>query len=298
MTVYKHSGSLGASVIVAPALATVAALLLSLAYAYIDVWSPIAGYISILFVAGFGFGLMVALRFIARLSKCRSPAFMGLMGTWTALLSLYASWGFFLYALLARYDDTFDASMLDVLASPGGMWAMILQINDTGWYSIKSLTPSGGVLWFFWGIEALIIVGAAVAGGLMAIDGEVFCERCMTWCDDSPLTTHLQVPDDSPANSFSSGNIKALEALTVTDAQQNPHFRLSLKHCSACDRFTTAQLALVRFETNDKGEVSQKSEDMGPAHVLSADEVARVKLLASTPPAMESLPVTSDASVF
>ena len=191
MTVYKHSGELGPLGLLAPVFTALAAVLLGLVYAYIDVWSPIAGYISLLFVAGFGIGLLFAVTLVGKAVKCRNATFMTLVGLFTGVVALYASWAFFAYALLSRYDDTFEASMADVFLSPGAVWAMAQQINETGWYTIKGMTPSGGVLWAFWGVEALIIVGASVMGGVVALSGEVFCERCSTWCEDSEVQPRL-----------------------------------------------------------------------------------------------------------
>ena len=54
LAVYQHSGRLGSGVVVVPVAAVIAAVVLSFAYAYADVYSPIAGYVSIILVAVFG----------------------------------------------------------------------------------------------------------------------------------------------------------------------------------------------------------------------------------------------------
>ena len=55
--VYAHSGKLGSALFLAPIGGLSAALVLGVVYAYVDVYSPIAGYVSILFVVGFAFAL-------------------------------------------------------------------------------------------------------------------------------------------------------------------------------------------------------------------------------------------------
>ncbi len=51
-SVYAHSGKLGMGFFVVPLGGAVGAILLSIIYAYVTVCSPIAGYISLLFVGG------------------------------------------------------------------------------------------------------------------------------------------------------------------------------------------------------------------------------------------------------
>lgn len=280
MSAYKHSGELGPLGLVAPLLTTVAAIALSVAYAYINVWSPIAGYISLLFVAAFGFGLFSAVVLIGKLVKCRNATFMTAVGVWTGIVALYASWAFFVYALMSRYDETFQAGMLDVLVSPGAVWATILQINENGWYTIKSLTPTGVVLWAFWGIEALIVLGASALGGASALSGEVFCERCNSWCEDSDVTPRLRTPEGG-ADGLSTGNLSALEALAASAPEENPHLQVAIKQCGSCDKVAAAQLQRISFERDDDGKVSVQSDDLGEMHRLSNEEFDRMKQLAA-----------------
>ena len=284
MPVYKHSGEIGSAAFVAPPLAMLAALVLSLIYAYIDVWSPITGYISILFVLGLAIGLMFSVRMITKLTKCRSPGFALALGLFTGVFALYASWAFFEYALLSRFDDSFDAGMLDVLLAPLAVWEIALNINETGWYSIRGITPSGGVLWFFWGVEALMIVGGAGLGGLTALEGEVFCEGCQAWCDESAVKPRLHTPQDlMQLQNLSSADLSALEALPAAGAGDNPHLWVEIKRCLGCDRTAAAQLKLVKFETNDKGEVSESTANLGSVHLVGAGELSRFEALAGRP---------------
>lgn len=292
MSAYKHSGAAGLSLVLGPPLILVASFVSALVYAYINVWSPIAGYISLLFVAGFAFLLALSVRLIAKLAKCRNTGIAMALGGLAGVTGLYFSWAIFVYALLSRYDDAFDAAMLDVILQPAAVWAIMLEINETGWYSIWSSTPTGAVLWAFWGIEALVVIGGGVAGGLAALHEEVYCEHCGTWCAEDPASPRLVMPDSGIDPALAQVTPEALERLAPFGGGQEAHLRVTIRKCNGCSRTHTAQLQLLRYEANEKGEVSEKTESAGEIHELSLEAYRRVVALANrTFPAAEALPV-------
>ena len=280
MSVYKHSDSLGSALFIGPVLALIATVVLAIVYSYIDVYSPIAGYISLLFVGGFAFGLMMSVNRIVLLAKCRSQAFATLFGFGTGGLALYLSWVVFVYALMSRYDETFEAGMLDILLSPSDLWATILHINETGWYSIRSATPSGMVLWAFWGVEAILVVGGATLGGMTALNGAVFCERCNAWCDDDEVSPRLRLPEGELDPAVVAVEVSALEALPAAAQNENPHLMLSMKKCVKCERMATARLQLITYEADDDGDVTEETEVLSQVHEFSLEPYQRLVALA------------------
>ncbi len=87
---YTHSGELGSSLLLAPIGGLIAAAVLAVAYAYISVYSPIAGWISILFVLGFGFGQGFTVGQIGYLAKCRNSGLLTIVGLVTGVVALYS----------------------------------------------------------------------------------------------------------------------------------------------------------------------------------------------------------------
>lgn len=88
-----------------------------------------------------------------------------------------------------------------MLLSPTAVWELAGRINVDGWYEVVGTTPRGGVLWTFWGIEAVIIVlGSTTLAGLVT-DAPVFCEPCEQWCRRKENALQLKVvrkvPDDN-----------------------------------------------------------------------------------------------------
>lgn len=286
MTVYKHSGALGPSLVLAPILALVAVAALSAAYAYVDVYSPIGGYISLLFIAGFGFGLLFSVSVILKLTKCRSSMFAAALGLGTGLLALYVSWAVFIYALLSRHEPLFDQSIVEILTSPALVWRVVESINETGWYSLGDMTPSGGVLWAFWGIEALVIVGASVMGGIIALSDEVFCERCNRWCDESPNMPRLALPSADEEPAVRQASLAALKQLAAATPGE-PHLGVALKACGQCETMATAQVKLISYTVDKEGDVEENAENISEVHQISADEYQQFATLSGRPAATD-----------
>lgn len=108
--VYSHSGKLGPAVFTVPIGGIIATLVLSTVYAYVDVYSPIGGYISLLFVGGLAFGLGWAISKLGYFARCRNAAFLHLVGLVCGLAAVYTSWAVFEYAMIN--DSTRDSTGL------------------------------------------------------------------------------------------------------------------------------------------------------------------------------------------
>jgi hypothetical protein len=237
--------------------------LLSIAYAYVDVYSPIVGYISLAFVVFFAFGVGWTVSKLGYIAHCRSLTFMGLAGLGTGLLALYVSWAAFEYVLLARNDESFTASLMDVIRSPGAVWETAKVINREGWYSIKGWTPKGGALWAFWGIEAAIIVGFSALFAGHAILEQVYCERCGRWCTAKRDVKRLGLPQsDDQLAQLQPNNLEPLASLGRASPRQNPFVRLDTWLCEKCKRTAAVQAKVVTIVTDKEGKPEEKTEDL------------------------------------
>lgn len=292
--VYSHSGRLGAGLIVVPLVGIVAALVLGLVYAYIDVYSPIAGYVSILFVLGFAVALGAAVSRAGAVAKVRSTGFMAAAGLLIGLLALYASWAGFEAALLSKGDDApADApGYLDLLTRPVAVWRIAQLINETGWYSIKSATPSGVLLWIFWGVEAAIVVGGAALIAPGGISDEVFCEGCDRWCAPAPRPANLGLPADAQVLDQATGGdaaaLDALEALPTVAGDEQAHLQVVMKRCGACSDTASFQVKLITRSLDKEGKVNVETKDLTPQHLVDDAAYRRLEALAAREPSPPS----------
>lgn len=286
---YALSGAPGRALIVGPIFGLMLAGILAAAYAYILVYSPIVGYVNVLFVGGFAFGLMMGSQWLATFGKCRSRLFMTLLGGFIGVVALYSSWVIFEYALFNRFSEGFDVSLGTLFLQPQAVWLLLQDINEQGWYSLGSLTPSGTLLWVLWGIEALVIVGAGVLGGSVALEDEIFCEACQLWCPAAAdLASCSALAGDTAQGAIlerlASGDVSPLESLTPVSVGHNPHLRLEAKRCGQCQQTTAFNIKLWRFSLNKKGEIETDDTVVAPWYEAPLAEVERLRRLADRTP--------------
>jgi hypothetical protein len=288
---HRHSGKLGNGPLVVPLVGIPASVLLAWAYAYVTVYSPIVGYISILFVLGFAFAVGGCVGFAGHVAKVRNPGFMALAGLVVGLFAVYADFAAFEAVLLAKEDVEDAPGYFDLLAAPGAVWDLASLIAETGWYAIGSFDVAGLVLWGFWAVEALVVVAisAGLAWGVIA--GAVFCERCNQWCDEHEGGIRLEMPaDDAALSGVKAGSVRPLEDLRPVHEPTPgvPHLLVELHRCTACRETATIQLKSAVAKVDEKGKTSEETEDLSPTVSVGADGLSRLESLAAkasgTPP--------------
>lgn len=257
LQLYQFSGQHGKSRMLLPLIALPLCLLLSAGYAYLDVYLPIGGVLTVFMVIGYVLGLGFTVALLGKVSKSRNPTALKLMGASLGAISLYAAWVFFLHALFGRTDPE-APSVLDFASNPQLMWAAIETVNETGWYTIKEMTPTGLVLWAFWAIEALAVVGGAWYLADSSIANEMFCEACDCWCPAGDMTYHEPTAQLLTAKTATITPLQLL-ALPALAGKTVPAFRAELVQCPSCKR-AGVRYSRLRHEKNDKGELEEKMD--------------------------------------
>ena len=263
---------------------------------------------NILFLWGYIFGVAIPLGLVAKTFKCRSTAKLALVSVAVGLMGLYFVWVFFIKALYGANVD-----LISLILSPGLVWDVACDTCDKGWWDGG---PSGIFGWIVASIEAAVLVfgPAYIVTGQIA--DEVFCESCMTWCEQtgckSLKITPLLKPDsdssasvdgqagkdtgggaDSPAfasdkidpehdNYCLPGHIELLK-LPETDASEFPRVDATVLTCTGC-RCTNA----IRFD------VISRAMDKDGALVQETTMIPGILLKTSTPdPGDDFAPVVS-----
>ncbi len=281
---YQHSGAIGSSLIVVPAVGAVASLLFGLAYAYITVYSPIGGWISILFVLGFAFAVGTTTVMAINKSKCRNTAVASLLAALVSLFALYSAWVFFLFALLRRSNAPLEwADLPTLFASPLVNWNVIQVIGQNGWFVMFGGPVAGALLWVLWLIEAAIIVGMITMLGRNAISDEVFCERCRRWAA-SGETLLLSVPEKlEELQGLAAGHLDGLYGLEPVPFDEYPRMQIETKRCGACQDLVTCKIKAMSQEIDKQGSAVEKAKDLTGNLIISRDEYNRLEALAQRP---------------
>jgi hypothetical protein len=283
---YIPSGSLGSSLLFIPLVTLPAIVVLSVVYSYISVYSPIIGVITFLVMLFFAYAVGTTISWAGFKAKCRNPMFLRLAGLAGGLAALFLSWVAFIFALLNRVAESADekVSFLALLLNPLGLWEIILAINESGYYSISSTTPTGIVLWAIWGIEALAIVGITLVTATKSVEDNLFCEPCDQWCavEGAVLTDEFEEVHTPERMHF--------ETLLNADPVTNTDLPFVLTQVLACQRCgDTGGLKFGIVKTNNEG----KQETEAVSGIYLADKESRGRLLA--PPPEEAVAGTPDA---
>lgn len=296
--VYKHSGQLGSGVLLMPLFGTVAAVVLGIVYSYADVYSPVAGYVSIVLTFMFALGVGFILKETTRIGKCRSVGFTALIGLVVSLVALYSAWATFAYILLKRMEGLDrEISLITCFASPRMIWRLAVAIGEHGWYEIFGSTPEGLELWSFWVIEALILIVVIIAMAVTAVLGRVFCEQCDQWCTQySNLLILASTQDEQQLENIARGELSALEAQENVSPVTYPNLRVETYCCDQCRSTATYQVNLCYLKQDRKGNVEVQSNEITPRFVIDRPTLEYLESLADRPLGSEDSVVESDPS--
>ena len=254
----------------------VAAAALALIYTYANWYSGVV-QISGLFCLGFGLLLSMALAWLARRGRLRSPLGVAGLALLVGLAAVYLEWGAYLTLLFstpaggpgeaAGTGSSFSPGLFaDFLAHPGRMAAAARQINQTGVWSMHSgphsdagvdSKPTGWYLGLFWGLEALIIVVGAGLAGLSAKDP--FSEATGEWAAFEGLPRPVAFIQDAAATraALEAGQTQVLRPHRPGD-NAGQYARLLVHYVPAdpaCRYLTVENLA---NQTDGRGKVTPK----------------------------------------
>ncbi len=287
-TVHEPSSRLGLGPLLAP-LVVPATLVCALAYGYADVYFPLdMPLASIILLGAYTFAIVVVVTQVRVWGRVQSAGFMLALGPVAGLFALYAAWAAFAAALLAksaRFDERAPA-YLDLLLRPDVVWRLALAVNEQGWFTIRSLTPSGVALWILWAIEAVVIVGGTTAAVWVTVEDQVFCEGCQTWCLADLRRPFFDAPRDlarlQPAIRGDPGSLAALEALERVSEDTSRFLSVELHRCPACKQFATSILRLEVI-TWVRGKRSTRKTDLSPRFVVDPETYERLASLGKRP---------------
>lgn len=236
---YEHSGSLGNSFTTVLLIGVPIAVVMAAIYSYLVVYVPIVGYVNVLFLGGYVLGTGFALAKLAKLGKSRNGKSLFLLGCLVGAIGLYASWVFFFKAL----DTEFSLSQL--ATQPQLTWELAKAINAAGSWEGG---PTGIFAWIIWAIEALAFTVGCGVITTAAIDREVFCEDCNSWCEPS-AEQNLKITEEFAASLEveEASDWKHFDILKLPEAEPNeyPRFVGEVLTCTGCGETTAIRLKLL-----------------------------------------------------
>jgi hypothetical protein len=296
---YQHSGKVTAhGILLAAAIGLPAAVLMGIAYAYADLYSPIV-YLNILLAIGFGVGIAWVCGKILQVGKVRNvPVSLAIIGVITAV-AYYVCWVVWVFGTFDRFVGVDDpaGSTLKLATNPGALWDAINFINSVGTWTIGRASSSSGsranvsgtALWIVWIGEALLIFGAAFALGRKLAGDKPFCEKCDRWCE--PARTVASVAAGDPArlrSEIEGGQYAYLQELRNHEIGGH-WWQVDQNWCGGCNGFHTITVQEITRSVDKKGNEQRQKRKIIDRLIVTPAQVEQIRA-SLTPPAAPAAP--------
>lgn len=266
-----RASSLSKAAILVPLAILIGAPILGFVYAAAEIYIPIGGWITVILLGGFAYGLAWLVDQAARRSKCRDLVYVRAMGAASGVFGLYGSWVAFTYLLIQREQVENDVTYMRLFLDPALVFSIARSIAEVGWYSIASLTPAGTLIWILWGIEAavIILVPALITGKF--IGETAYCVDCDAWCtrEAGLLLTGVPSSRDDRARVID-GDLAALAALPPRPKDlREPRVQIEFQSCPQCGESGGCSAFLLERTRDEDDKPKVKSTALRPFLTMS-----------------------------
>jgi len=240
--------------------------ILAVIYTYLVWYIPFI-YINFLITAGFGFGVGMALQYLAiNIGKVRNPNLAVLFGVLGSFIAMYFSWAIWVDLVInagESYGNTRIGittsnikivQVLELAFNPSLLLDLIVDINKVGTWGLRSATISGVFLAIIWLIELLIVLVIAVLVPYASAK-RPFCELSNKWFEEETLPTFnfINEVNEMIANLEEGCQTSFDELLLMPNNKSASHSVFTLFSSEKGESFLSIENKLAG--TNDKGEI-------------------------------------------
>ncbi|MBI1854022.1 MAG: hypothetical protein HYR85_27100 [Planctomycetes bacterium] len=233
---YALSGRPGLAFLL-PIVGIASAAISAFVYAWLDVYFPIRGYLSFLFVVWLAFGAATPLMFAGPLFKVRDAATLRVYGVVTGVATVYIAWTFFACILVIESSPDTAPTIWYWIRSPIALWQFARAVAESGWYSFGrgpgSVRPTGIVLWASWAIEAGVVIGTCAWLAPRRIRDRAFCEDCNRWMSDEGDLL-LSADDGVTPKTVRKGGLAGIHDVKPPDRNAVHCLRIRRRRCRKC----------------------------------------------------------------
>ena len=102
-------------------------------------------------------------------------------------MAWYTGWAVWSWILVRQADH--GVKLWAVFFQPRVVWDVVCSINKDGLWTFhdftsgRDFTPTGIVLWGYWLVEAVVMIGLPVYIIAKMATDDPCCERCQCWCE-------------------------------------------------------------------------------------------------------------------
>ncbi len=234
-------------------------------------------YIDGFLVFGYVFVVGSILAYVAKFGKIRNMILLGLIVFFIGLLADYAGWVGWLTVMAG------DPAFLMEFFLPTDIIYFITVVAKEGAWTLSGTTPTGGILYFLWLLEAFAVVGGIVYVTITSLAKTPFCEDSERWADKRTQIGAFTPISNIPQfrQEVKQGNLSVFNALKPSPTEDRHFTTLVLHECEDCKNFFVLNVDDVTLVTNNKGKTEAKSKRVISNLMLTPFQLAGLKKLAS-----------------
>ena len=276
---YRHSGRAPLMGLILVGLAGLVAVpILGLIYGVLIRFIPFV-YINGLIVLGYVFAISFILSKAAKIGKVRNPILMGLAALFFGVLADYVGWVSWLAAVFR------DPLFLVEFFFPFDILYYISLVAQEGAWTISGTTPTGGILYTLWLLEAIAVIGGTT---YIVVTGELaetpFCEESDAWAEKrsqigvfKPIANPVQFKHAIAQGDFSAF-FRELKLAQQGDMQFTS---LEVNECEHCRQFATLDVRNVALKVDKKGNVETKIKPIISKLIVTPHQLTDLRKLSA-----------------
>jgi hypothetical protein len=270
--------------------AVVVSLVLAGVYAYAEV--EVSDYLlraGGTVVMGIAMGILSAA--VIHLARVNQRALAVLIATFLGLVALWASWVVWVKRVLLI--GNVDIPLSVVATRPWVLFRLIRFINTRGVWSYNGEALRGGLLWFYWIGEALIVVAGCASFAAMTGTPAPYCRQCHRTCKPVRGMPWFRGEDVGEVRSrLEINDFDYLLALGEPEGEESPTLKLEMQSCK-CGETNLLCARQVVWEFNTMGLKMPIAETLVRNLQIGREQAAQVYELKSR---LEALRETDDSA--
>lgn len=260
MGYYKESGKINVLfTLLAFVFGAGVVVLLAYGYSFVTDLNPFI-YINFIITGIYVLILGVILGLIRQIGKMRNfPLFLS-VGLVLSAIGLYAVWVSYISIVFNKdfvYGMSHFQHAIDVLSNRSYSIGRAFRSNG--------LELSGGMLYFLWIVEALILFLAPLFFIFhLGKDDQVYCEDCDQWAENEKVYLRKAIPllskEDLEAK-INQHKVQDLLEMTESFQGDSSYFEIKFTSCKKCHQAYYLSVKYILNQKNSKG-VSEKTEKL------------------------------------
>ena len=240
-------------------------------YVLIDLVNPFK-FLNIFIFAGYFIAVYISIKIALKVAKSRSSKNSFRFGVIIGILAIYINWYLFvLFQLIDANNISFSILMLDAI----NIFYYASEIANDGYY-FDEILVSNGFLYFFWIIEAILIIIAGLIGGFGFTHEEVYCEECDRWVDLIGKDIRLSIADKDKLDTAIKEDIGLLTEFPIAKKNETPHLKVNIHHCEKCKNLSTVDIDYITIRKNDDGKFVEDNKDYSPVFLIDKETYTKL----------------------